>query len=235
LAKQLSGPTLTAFELVSADAMTLVCEYLGGVKPPLADNPAWMVLIELTSTGPQDALDASLVQVLEAGMEAGLVSDAAIASSLSDLQAFWRLREEISDAQTRTGGSVKCDVSVPLSHIAEFVDKAISKVKLIAPASRMIIYGHMGDGNVHFNPLRAADQDAKSYLANYYQVISDAVDSIAHSFQGSISAEHGIGVSKRDDLLKYKSSVELDLMWQIKNSLDPKGLLNPKKVLPSIV
>ena len=235
LAKRLAGPTVTAFELVSADAMTLVCEYLGGARPPLAGSPSWMVLIELTSTGHQEELDATLVQVLEAGMEAGLVSDAALASSLSDLQAFWRLREEISDAQTRTGGSIKCDVSVPLSHIASFIDQAITEVRLIAPGSRMIIYGHMGDGNVHFNPLRPCEQDAKSYLQAHYRTVSDAVDALAHRFKGSISAEHGIGVAKRDDLLKYKSSVELELMWQVKRTLDPKGLLNPGKMLPSAV
>ncbi len=234
LAKQMAGPTVTAFELVSADAMTLVCEYLGGATPPLAGKPAWMVLIELSSTGDQEALDASLVQVLEAGMEAGLVSDAALAASLSDLQAFWRLREEISDAQTRTGGSIKCDVSVPLSHIANFIEQATASVQSIAPGSRMVVYGHMGDGNVHFNPLRPADQNAKDYLASHYQAVSTAVDTLVHGFNGSISAEHGIGVAKRDDLLQYKSQVELELMWQVKRALDPHNLLNPSKMLPAI-
>ena len=234
LAKKMSGPLVTAFELVSADAMELVCEYLGGITPPLSGQPSWMVLLELTSTGSQEVLDTTMMEVLEAGMEAGLATDAAIASNLSNVQAFWKIREEISDAQTRTGGSIKCDVSVPLSSIPEFLNKAIAKVKAIAPKSRMVIYGHMGDGNVHFNPLRPKDQEAKVYLNDHYKSVSKEVDDLVHSLSGSISAEHGIGVAKRDDLNLYKTNVELELMWQIKRALDPTNLLNPKKLLPEM-
>ncbi|MBV5291591.1 MAG: FAD-binding oxidoreductase [Curvibacter lanceolatus] len=234
LAKQLAGPQVTAFELVSADAMALVCDYLGGARPPLAGQPAWMVLMEFSSTGEQAALDAQLTQVLEAGMEQGWVHDAALAASLSDVQAFWRLREEISDAQTRTGGSIKCDVSVPLSDIPAFIDAASRQVQALAPGSRMVIYGHMGDGNVHFNPLRPADTPARDYLEHHYSAVSHAVDQLVHHLHGSISAEHGIGVAKRDDLRLYKSEVELALMWQVKRALDPQGLLNPGKMLPVV-
>lgn len=234
LSKQMAGPNVTAFELVSADAMTLVCGYLGGARPPLSGNPPWMVLMEFTSTGTQDALDAQLTSVLEAGMERGWVQDAAVASSLSDVQAFWRLREEISDAQTRTGGSIKCDVSVPLSDIAAFISEASEKVQQLAPGSRMVIYGHMGDGNVHFNPLRPAETPAREYLDRHYSEVSHAVDQLVHQLHGSVSAEHGIGVAKRDDLRQYKSNVELSLMWQVKRALDPKQLLNPGKMLPSV-
>ena len=234
LAKKMAGPLVTAFELVSADAMELVCEYLGGVTPPLSGKPSWMVLLELTSTGSQEILDTTMMEVLETGMEEGLATDAAIASNLSNVQAFWKIREEISDAQTRTGGSIKCDVSVPLSSIPQFLDKAIAKVKSIAPQSRMVIYGHMGDGNVHFNPLRPASQDAKTYLTEHYKSVSKEVDDLVHSLSGSISAEHGIGVAKRDDLNLYKTNVELELMWQVKRALDPKNLLNPKKLLPEM-
>lgn len=235
LAKRMAGPLVTAFELVSADAMDLVCAYLGGIQPPLAGNPAWMVLLELTSTGTQDVLDATLMDVLEAGMTHELATDAAVASNLSNVQTFWRIREEISDAQTRTGGSIKCDVSVPLSSIPQFLEKAIANVKAIAPRSRLVIYGHMGDGNVHFNPLRPADQEAKSYLNDHYKAVSTSVDDLVHSLNGSISAEHGIGVAKRDDLNQYKTNVELELMWQVKRALDPKNLLNPKKLLPALM
>jgi FAD/FMN-containing dehydrogenase len=235
LAKRMAGPLVTAFELVSADAMDLVCAYLGGITPPLTGRPAWMILMELTSTGSQDVLDNTMMEVLEAGMDKALAHDAAVASNLSNVQAFWRIREEISDAQTRTGGSIKCDVSVPLSSIPQFLEKAIASVKSLAPDSRMVIYGHMGDGNVHFNPLRPADQDAKSYLNDHYKFVSKAVDDLVHSLNGSISAEHGIGVAKRDDLTQYKTSVELELMWQVKRALDPKNLLNPKKLLPVLI
>jgi FAD/FMN-containing dehydrogenase len=235
VAKQMAGPMLSAFELVSKDAMTLVCEYLGGINAPLSGDPAWMVLLELSSTAAQEALDTALMQLLEAAVEQGLAKDAVVASSMAQVQTFWKIREEISDAQTRTGGSIKCDVSVPLSRIAEFLDEAIKRVKATAANSRMVIYGHMGDGNVHFNPLRPADQDAASYLAENYHVVSKAVDDLVHSLSGSISAEHGIGVAKRDDLTLYKSNVELELMWQLKRALDPKNLLNPKKLLPQPV
>src|SRR6476661_3541374 len=230
-AKEAAGQAVTAFELISAPAMALVRGYLGGVASPLSGDPAWMVLVELTSGGAQDALDAQLQQVLEDGFERGLVQDAAVAASLSDVEAFWRLREEISDAQTRTGGSIKCDVSVPLSRIAEFVAEASAKVLEVAPQARMVIYGHMGDGNVHFNPLRPADVPAREFLDAHYEAVSHAVDGLAHAYGGSISAEHGIGVAKRDDMRRYKTPVELELMQQVKRALDPKGLLNPGKVL----
>ena len=150
------------------------------------------------------------------------------------MQAFWRLREEISDAQTRTGGSIKCDVSVPLSDIPAFIEQASQQVQTLAPGSRMVIYGHMGDGNVHFNPLRPADTPAREYLDQHYSAVSHAVDQLVHGLHGSISAEHGIGVAKRDDLRLYKSEVELALMWQVKRALDPQGLLNPGKMLPVV-
>ena len=231
LAKEAAGQSVTAFELISAPAMELVRGYLGGVASPLEGDPSWMVLVELTSGGAQDALDAQLQQALEDGFGRGLVQDAAVAASLSDVEAFWRLREEISDAQTRTGGSIKCDVSVPLSRIAEFVAEASAKVLEVAPQARMVIYGHMGDGNVHFNPLRPADVPAREFLDKHYEAVSHAVDGLAHSYGGSISAEHGIGVAKRDDMRRYKGAVELELMQQVKRAIDPKNLLNPGKVL----
>ncbi|MDD0838227.1 FAD-binding oxidoreductase [Curvibacter sp. HBC61] len=234
-AKKTAGQAVTAFELISGPALDLVLGYLGNVKSPFEARHDWMVLIELTSGASAEGLDATLMQVLEAGLDSGLVLDATLAQSGADAQTFWRIREEISDAQTRTGGSIKCDVSVPLSRIAAFIDEATAAVLALEPQTRMIVYGHMGDGNVHFNPLRPADRPAKDYLAAFYEPISRQVDSLAHAAGGSISAEHGVGVAKRDDLSHYKSDVELALMWQIKNALDPQGLLNPGKVLPAPV
>ncbi|WP_048440305.1 FAD-binding oxidoreductase [Caenimonas sp. SL110] len=232
-AKKTAGQSVTAFELISRPALDLVLAYLGGMKSPMEGAHDWMVLIELTSGSAAESLDQTMVQVLEAGMESGLVLDAAIAASGADAQNFWRIREEISDAQTRTGGSIKCDVSVPLSRIANFIAEASAAVLALEPSARMVVYGHMGDGNVHFNPLRPADRDSKEFLAAHYKTISHAVDSLAHAAGGSISAEHGIGVAKRDDLARFKTPVELELMWQIKRALDPKNLLNPAKVLPA--
>ncbi|HSV47647.1 MAG TPA: FAD-binding oxidoreductase [Ramlibacter sp.] len=232
-AKQLAGQAVTAFELVSQPALELVLDYLGGEPAPLPDAHDWMVLVELTSGGDPGSLDGTLEQVLESGMEAALVLDAAIAASGAQAQAFWRIREEISDAQTRTGGSIKCDVSVPLSRIAQFIGDATAKVLALEPRARMVVYGHMGDGNVHFNPLRPKNVAAKDFLDAHYAAVSHAVDALAYGEQGSVSAEHGIGVAKRDDLPLYKSEVEIAVMRQIKQALDPKGLLNPGKLLPA--
>jgi FAD/FMN-containing dehydrogenase len=233
-AKRIAGAAVSTFELVSLPALDLVRDYLGGAAAPLEGRHDWMVLVELTG-GSQAPLDAALEQLLEAGFEQGWVLDAAIAASLAQAQEFWRLREEISDAQTRAGGSIKCDVSVPLSRIADFVRDASDAVLARVPNTRMVIYGHMGDGNVHFNPLRPADARAQDFLAEHYGPVSHLVDGMAHALGGSVSAEHGIGVAKRDDLPLYKSEVEMALMLQIKNALDPHNLLNPGKVLAQII
>jgi FAD/FMN-containing dehydrogenase len=234
LARQQAGQAVSAFELISAPAMALVRQHLGGVAAPLPGEPAWMVLIELSAGAGQAALDAQLQALLEAGLEAGLVDDAAVARSLADAQAFWRLREEISDAQTRTGGSIKCDISVPLSCIPAFIEQASLAVRQCAPQARLVVYGHIGDGNVHFNPLRPADMPAREFLAAHQAEIAARADGLAAALGGSISAEHGIGVDKRDALPHYKSAVELALMQQLKHALDPRGLLNPGKVLPAV-
>jgi FAD/FMN-containing dehydrogenase len=231
-AKRIAGQAVTAFELISAPALALVLESMPQLRSPLADAHDWMVLIELSSGGDPGSLDATLLSLLEEGMAQGLVLDAAIAASGADAQNFWRIREEISDAQTREGGSIKCDISIPLSKIADFIAEASAAVLALAPDARMVIYGHMGDGNVHFNPLKPKGASSAQFLEANYARVSRAVDGLAHRQNGSISAEHGVGVAKRDDLSAYKSEVELELMWQIKRALDPDNLLNPAKVLP---
>lgn len=233
LAKRAAGQAVTAFELISGPALTLVLESMPQLSAPLTEAHDWMVLIELTAGGDAAGLDASLTSILEQGLEQGLVNDAVVAASMADARTFWLLREEISDAQTRTGGSIKCDISIPLSKIANFIAEASAQVLALAPDARMVIYGHMGDGNVHFNPLRPKETPPAAFLAENYERVSRAVDGLATRENGSISAEHGIGVAKRDDLLLCKSPVELELMWQIKRALDPDHLLNPGKVLPT--
>ncbi len=231
-AKRVAGPAVTAFELISGPALDLVLAYLGGLASPLPQRHDWSVLVELTSGGDETSLNQTLEQLLEQGMEAGWVRDAALAASGADAQTFWRIREEISDAQTREGGSIKCDVSVPLSRVPDFIEEASAQVLAREPATRMVVYGHMGDGNVHFNPLRPQGEAAVGFLAAHYEPVSRLVDGLAHARGGSVSAEHGIGVAKRDDLRLYKSPVELELMWQLKRALDPLNLLNPGKLLP---
>lgn len=234
LAKQICGQTVSAFELISGPALELVLTYLRDIPSPFAEKHRWMVLIELTSTMSEEALAAALMQLLEEGLAMGLITDASVATNLSHVQLFWRIREEISDAQTSERGSVRCDVSVPISCIARFIEDATDAVLAIEPRSRMVVYGHMGDGNVHFNPLRPADVSAEDYVARYGSVIAKAVDDLADAADGSISAEHGIGVAKRDEMLHYKSHAELEVMWSIKRALDPMNILNPGKVLPTL-
>lgn len=232
LSKEMAGQAVNAFELISPDAMTLVLEHLRLGQGPLAGSRGWQVLIEFTSNGAQQALDETLLALLEAGAERELIVDAAVAANEAQINHMWKIREEISDAQTRSGGSVRCDISVPISRMAAFIEEASSKVLAISPDARMVIYGHVGDGNVHFNPLRPKGRNAKEFVQEVGTAITDAADGLAITYKGSISAEHGVGVAKRDELTACKSPVELDLMWRVKQALDPRGLMNPGKVLP---
>jgi FAD/FMN-containing dehydrogenase len=234
VAKSRWGQFLTAFELISGPALELVLKYLREEQSPFAEHHDWMVLIELTSNTTDEALASALMEVLEQGMELGHALDAVVAGSLSQAETLWRIREEISDAQTVERGSVRCDVSVPISAIAGFIESATKAVLDIEPQTRMVIYGHMGDGNVHFNPLRPSNVSADAFVEEYAGTIAAAVDDIAHAEGGSISAEHGIGIAKRDALLHYKSRVDLEIMWSVKRALDPRNILNPGKVLPSL-
>ncbi len=232
LSKSKAGQDINAFELISPDAMVLVLEHLKLAHGPLPGCHGWQVLIELTSSGAQESVDASLEELLEAGAEAGLVVDAAIASNEAQINHMWKIREEISDAQTRAGGSVRCDISVPISKMAAFIEGASARVQRMAPDTRMVIYGHVGDGNVHFNPLRPRNRTAAEFVGEFGPAITGAADGLAISMTGSISAEHGVGLAKRDDLQGWKSTVELDLMRRVKAALDPQGMMNPGKVLP---
>lgn len=232
-AKTVSGQQITAFELMSRPSLELVLGAMPGVGLPVEMASGWYVLMELTNDRSQEDGDQLIQSILERGMESGWVIDAAIASSLAQAQTFWKIREEISDAQTREGGSIRCDISVPISQIAQFIDNATVEVKRICPAARMVVYGHVGDGNVHFNPLRPSNVTTADFL-KHSDAMTTAVDNLAAVLKGSISAEHGVGVFKRQELLDYKSHVELELFWKIKNAIDPTGILNRGKVIPSL-
>jgi FAD/FMN-containing dehydrogenase len=228
------GQDVTAFELISKPALDLVLKHLPDARPPLSVRANWYVLVEASSGRPQEELENALFDVVQVGLEDGSILDAAVAATQAHAADFWRIREEISDAQTRAGGSVRCDISVPLSKIPEFIAQASAGVLAVEPKTRMVIYGHAGDGNVHFNPLRPSDEAAADYLTRASQPITHIVDGIAMAMNGSISAEHGVGVAKRDELLAVKSRVELEMAWRIKRALDPKNLLNPGKFLPQL-
>lgn len=232
--KKRLGNEVTAFELISGPAMKLVRDYLRDDEPLFDQHHDWMVLAETSSQGDYQDLADTFHTALTDGFDAGLIKDALLATSEAQAHRFWRLREEISDAQTRAGGSVRCDISVPLSAIPEFIAEATAQVLHLEPAARMVVYGHMGDGNVHFNPLRPEKRPAEEFVSKLGAKITAAVDNLAMSVCGSISAEHGVGIAKRDELLNVKCEVELLTSWRIKQALDPKNLLNPGKVLPSL-
>ena len=228
------GQDVTAYELISQAALDLVLTHLPDARAPLPVRAGWYVLLEAASGRSQEELENAVFDVVQLGLEDGRVRDAAVAATQAHAADFWRIREEISDAQTRAGGSVRCDISVPLSKIPAFIAQASAGVLAVEPNTRMVVYGHVGDGNVHFNPLRPADETPADYLARAGRAITRVVDEIAMGMNGSISAEHGVGVAKRDELLAVKSRVELDMAWRIKRALDPKNLLNPGKFLPSL-
>ncbi|VVE56858.1 FAD-binding oxidoreductase [Pandoraea anhela] len=234
LMRERLGTDVTAFELISSDAMTLVLSHLNDRPSPLETPHPWYVLVETSSNADQEAAESQLVGVLSDALSAGYATDAVVAANARQAADFWLIREEISDAQTQTRGSVRCDISVPLSCIPAFVRDTTAKVLAIEPATRMIVYGHVGDGNVHFNPIRPADVTAEVFVRTHGAAMAQLIDNAASELNGSISAEHGVGIAKRDELLSVRSREELDMAWAIKRALDPRNLLNPGKVLPAL-
>ena len=201
-----------------------------GTRRPFNETHAWYVLIEL-SGGRADGSCASLLEgLLAQAAEDGVVADATIANSLAQAQALWRLRETLSEAQKPAGGSIKHDISVPVALIPRFIREAAPLVERVCPGARPVPFGHFGDGNVHYNVSQPIGMARGAYL-DLWHPMAEAVHGLVHAFNGSISAEHGIGRLKRDDLARTKSGVELDVMRVIKAGLDPHGILNPGKML----
>jgi len=223
------GGTVTSFELIARDVIDFAIKHSHGVRDPLAGKHPWYVLLEVSSQR-DEALRESVEQVLADARAKGLVEDATIAASLDHAKAFWHLRHILPEAQKPEGGSIKADVSVPVALVPEFLEEASAAVKAIIPGCRPVPFGHLGDGNVHFNVSQPVDADSAKFLARWAE-INDAVNKIVLKYNGSISAEHGIGKLKRDSLAKVKDPVALDLMRGLKRMLDPNGILNPGKVL----
>ena len=189
------------------------------------------MLIQLTTPRADAGLTGALEQCLARAAEAGLVLDAAIAQSDSQARALWRLREEVSGVQKHEGGSIKHDVAVPISRVAEFIDVATRRVEAELPGIRVCAFGHVGDGNVHFNLSQPLGMDTQAYLAMWGR-FGTIVHDIAGAMDGSFSAEHGIGLLKLGEMMQYKAPVELELMRRLKRALDPANLMNPGKVVP---
>jgi FAD/FMN-containing dehydrogenase len=224
------GERITGFELMSRICLDLVLKHIPGSREPLPQKHPWHVLVELSDSTEGPALDALLQDTLEAAVEVGLLRDAAIASSETQRADFWKLRENVSEAQKLDGVSIKHDVSVPVSRVPELIERATVELERKFPDIRIVAFGHVGDGNIHYNCSKSERDEASSF-AHLAPDVNHVVYEVVRSLGGSISAEHGLGVLKRDEIRLYKSELELDLMRSIKRSLDPHGLMNPGKVL----
>ena len=223
--------SISAFELMSGLGTEFVLRHIEGAVLPLASPAPNYVLVELATPRPGAGLRAALEAVLEAALGDGAVSDAAIAESEAQRAAIWRLREEHSEAQKREGASVKNDVSVPVSKVPEFIRRATVACEALMPGIRAVPFGHMGDGNIHFNLEQPVDADPVWFLAQDHAVM-DTVNEVVRDLDGSFSAEHGIGKLKPYMMPDWRGGAELAVMRRIKDTLDPLGIMNPGKVLP---
>ena len=224
LMKDRSGNRIVGFELIAAIALDFAVRH-ASVRRPLDPAP-WYVLAELA-----DPVPGAMTEILENGMARGLVSDATLAQSEGQRAEFWAARELISDSQKPEGGSIKHDVSVPVSKVPAFLAAADAAVERLMPGARFVSFGHLGDGNIHYNISQPLGMDKETFLASWNEV-NDVVFDVVARFEGSISAEHGIGRLKAFRMPAIKSAVELDLMRQMKTTLDPLNILNPGRVLP---
>ncbi len=223
------GDRLVGFELMSALSVALSRRHLPALPDPLPGH-AWYVLLQADDCTADSPLAAQVERALAAAIESGIVADAVIAQSDGQARELWTLRENIAEAQRRDGPNVKHDISVPVSAIPRFLGEAAVALTAALPGLRFVTFGHLGDGNLHYNLAAPEGADAEAFMANAAhanRIVHDLV--AAHG--GSISAEHGVGQLKRAELVRYKSAVELDLMHAIKTALDPYGVLNPGKVL----
>ena len=224
------GERVSAFEIVGRTALGLVLQHIPGARDPLAGAPAWSVLVELSDPDVDAPLDAQLQAVLGEACAQGLAADAAVAASAAQAQALWALREDISEAQRIEGVSIKHDVSVPVSRIPEFLERAGAALAARWPDVRVVAFGHIGDGNLHYNLSKPAADDNAAFIARTAEV-NRIVHDLVCELGGSISAEHGLGQLKREEVLRYKPALEMELMRRVKQAFDPAGLMNPGKVL----
>jgi FAD/FMN-containing dehydrogenase len=226
-----SGDAVSAFELMSRRCLDFALKHVAGTIDPLSEPSPWYVLTELTAGTQSDAFRENFEAALGDAFEAGLATDATLAQSDAQAKQLWFIREAIVEAQKFEGGSIKNDVSIPVSCVAEFLERATAAVEATCPGIRVTPFGHVGDGNIHFNLSQPEGADTAAYLARWDE-ICHVVNEVIFDLDGSISAEHGIGRFKKDEMPVIKSPVEFDMLRAMKAALDPKGLLNPGKMLP---
>jgi len=228
IAQNEAAGSLTSFELLADIAVDFSVRHGIDIRDPLGSKHRWYVLMELSS--PREDARATLESILAQGLDQGIVDDAVIAANLSQRSAFWKLRDEMSAAQKPEGGSIKHDISVPVAAVPDFIEQANAAVVKLIPGARPVPFGHLGDGNIHYNVSQPPGGSTVDFLGQWHAV-NAVVFEIVLRMGGSISAEHGIGVLKRDELPDVKDKVAIELMRSIKTVLDPLGIMNPGKVL----
>jgi len=225
-----SGDAIATYEVMPRIVIDFELQYLNGVVDPFERKYDWYVLVEVQSARDDPALSAAIEASLGAAIETELVIDAVVAQTEAQRKAFWSLRERVPEGERLAGGSIKHDVSVPITDIPSFVKKGAAAMLALVPSGRVVAFGHLGDGNLHFNLNQPATMERAAFEA-LTPAVNRAVHDVVATYRGSIAAEHGIGKLKRDELAHYKSAVEMDVMRAIKRALDPKGLMNPGKVV----
>lgn len=223
------GDTISAFELISRPCLDLVFKHIPDTQEPFDDDRhAWIILARLDDVLPEP-LDAALNAALQEFDER--VLEYTVSTDATQTAAWWKLRKSIPEAQKREGVSVKHDIAVPLSHIAEFIARASDALRMTWPGIRIVAFGHLGDGNIHYNASLPDAAQNQAFIEQHEQAVNRIVYQVVAGLNGSISAEHGLGQLKREEITHYKSDVELELMRSIKRTFDPKGLMNPGKVV----
>jgi FAD/FMN-containing dehydrogenase len=227
-----TGGLLSVFEFIPRIALEMVTRHIDGTRDPMDAPAPWYLLMEATG-GRDTNIVATFQSVLEGAMEYGLILDAVVAASEAQAASLWKLRESISEAQKREGASIKHDISVPVAAIPDFLAKATAAVAALLPGARAVSFGHLGDGNLHFNFNAAGSGDDAAFTARA-EAVQQVVHDIVQEFEGSISAEHGIGALKAAQMPRYKSAAELAAMRGLKATFDPRNILNPGKLLPPV-
>ncbi|MGE0115429.1 MAG: FAD-binding oxidoreductase [Steroidobacteraceae bacterium] len=226
--------SLATFELMPRIALELIFQHIQGISDPFDAVHPWYVLLEATTAQLTDILNDEITTALASAQEHGLLRDALLAQNASQRELFWRIRETIPEAQTRAGGSIKHDVSVAISDLPRFIEAGMARCRQTAPEGVIVVYGHLGDGSLHFNintPTQPSTQAARDAFLAKTSSLNHAMHELTRDYRGSISAEHGIGQLKRDELAHYKDPVAMDVMRSIKRAFDPHGIMNPGKVL----
>ncbi|WP_113439330.1 FAD-binding oxidoreductase [Rhizobium cremeum] len=229
-ASTLCGSALTGFEIMPRIGIDFTTKHIAGVRDPLPSAHPWYALIDISTSDSAETAERMIASLLEETHDTGLVKDAAVAASLAQQNAFWHLRESMSEAQKPEGGSIKHDVSVPVSSVPRFLADADAAVLARMPDARIVSFGHLGDGNIHYNISQPVGADKAEFIARWREM-NAIVHAVVHAHGGSISAEHGVGQLKRDELAAIRPAIETELMRRIKRAFDPAGIMNPGKVV----